>query len=163
MLLIKKRYVKAGCYVELQDLLPQLFWYGNENPAPATSRWLYELREASILAGRRLDAARKYKDWLKEAGFVNVEQSVLKVPMNGWSEEDRNDRIIGVMQHSNLLQGLRGFSLQLLIRYGGWRLEELEFFLYEVKKELQDRSIRAYWKLYVYMHPCVTPLTNASK
>lgn len=51
----------------------------------------------------------------------------------------------GPVALANMLQGLQGFSLALFTRGLGWRAEEVETFLVDVRREMKDPGIHAYW------------------
>lgn len=44
--------------------------------------------------GRNFNAAKEFKRWLTEAGFVDVVEKQYFSPVNGWPV-DRNDKLIG--------------------------------------------------------------------
>lgn len=47
-----------------------------------------------------------------------------------------------------MVEGMESYSLALFTRVLGWDPEEVQVFLAGVRKELVDRSIHAYTKLY---------------
>lgn len=50
--------------------------------------------EAGRKIGRNFNAAKEFKKWLIETGFVEVEEKQYFSPVNGWPV-DRNDQLIG--------------------------------------------------------------------
>lgn len=50
--------------------------------------------------------------------------------------------------YENLGNGASGLSMALFTRALGWRSEEVEVFLVDVRKQMKDRSIHAYWPMY---------------
>jgi hypothetical protein len=48
---------------------------------------------------------------------------------------------------TNLLEGIEGFSVALFTKILGWSRAELEVFLAQVRKDVQNRRIHAYWRL----------------
>lgn len=55
---------------------------------------------------------------------------------------------LGAYQQVNLIEGMEAYSLALMTRVLGWRSEEVAIFLADVRKELLDRKIHMYGKLY---------------
>ncbi len=51
----------------------------------------------------------------ERVGFVDVEERVFKMPINGWPKDDRLKEI-GRMWEANFVQGLSGFSLSMFTR-----------------------------------------------
>ena len=49
----------------------------------------------------------------------------------------------------NMLEGLHGFSIALFTRSLGMTVKEVEDFLVEVRKDVEDRSIHSYWPIHV--------------
>lgn len=47
--------------------------------APNFLEWRERLVEASTLFGKPMGVAKHYKDWLAEAGFINVKEQIFKV------------------------------------------------------------------------------------
>ena len=88
-------------------------------------RWSQELITASAMADRQLDVVDKLKHWLGEVGFVDVHESVFKIPFNTWPK-DRRLKHVGLLWQRNLMAGLSGFSLGLFNRMLGRTVEEIE-------------------------------------
>lgn len=51
------------------------------------AEWMRTLEEASLLVDRPLRIANKLKRWYKEAGFVDVHEEIIKVPVNSWAKD----------------------------------------------------------------------------
>lgn len=81
---------------------------------------------------------------MAEAGFQDIRVSVYKWPSNDWPN-DAKFKELGIWQRENMLYGLEGFSLAPLTRAHGWTREEVEVFLVDVRKDIHNRRIHAYW------------------
>lgn len=55
---------------------------------------------------------------------------------------------LGAYQQANIIEGLDAFSLALMTRVLGWSSEEVTVLLADVRKELLDRKIHLYAKMY---------------
>ena len=64
-----------------------------------------------------------------EAGFVDVQETVFKIPLNGWPKDTRLKHV-GMLWQRNLLDGLSGFSLGMFSRFMGKTPEEIEVGLF---------------------------------
>ena len=64
-----------------------------------------------------------------EAGFVDVHETVFKIPLNGWPKDTRLKHV-GMLWQRNLLDGLSGFSLGMFSRFMGKTAEEIEVRLF---------------------------------
>lgn len=85
------------------------------NPGGPTVTWVNDLRVASEKLQRPAVMASDLKDMYERIGFVDVQQLVLRMPINGWARDSRLKEI-GWMWSTNLINGLAGFSYQLLNR-----------------------------------------------
>ncbi|KAK4462014.1 Demethylmenaquinone methyltransferase [Cladorrhinum samala] len=142
-------HLKPGGWLECQEVpgMP----YCDDNTMPPDYPWLqwtYQLYHGTSLADRQADIGPQLKDWMKEVGFVDVRESVFKIPLNGWPKESRLKHV-GMLWQRNLLDGLSGFSLSFFNKFLDKTLEEIEVSLVNVRKCLFDRRIHAYHKLYV--------------
>jgi hypothetical protein len=55
---------------------------------------------------------------------------------------------LGAYQQANIIEGLDAFSLALMTRVLGWSSEEVTVLLADVRRELLDRKIHLYAKMY---------------
>lgn len=71
-------HLKPGGWLEMQE---NEAWFQREDDTcpPWTQMFLEKLDEASILSGRRLNVAAEQKQYMIDAGFVDVQDHVYKV------------------------------------------------------------------------------------
>ncbi|KAI1076404.1 S-adenosyl-L-methionine-dependent methyltransferase [Whalleya microplaca] len=81
----------------------------------------------------------KYAEWLREAGFVNIEVKMLKTPVGTWPEDPHQSKI-GLFNRNMIYDGLHGFSIKPFTRGLGWTVEEVEVFLVDVRKALLNST-----------------------
>lgn len=89
---------------------------------------------------------RFLKQWMKDAGFVNVEEHILKLPVGTWPK-DRRNKTVGAWEQINLVEGLPALSLRLFTRILGMSREDTEMTLMEVRKSVNNRNIHSYYHL----------------
>lgn len=114
----------------------------------AISKWIKLLIEASANLGRPLTDAKHHEQRLVDAGFINVHRKTFKWPTNSWPK-DRHHKEVGLWTLANIGGGLEGLSMALLTRGCGWSKDEVLAFLTQVRKDLRDPRIHAYWPMYV--------------
>ncbi|QSZ36467.1 hypothetical protein DSL72_006346 [Monilinia vaccinii-corymbosi] len=137
-----------GGYIELLDiLLPITCADDTLKPDSALLRWTQLLLEGSVKAGRDLDSAITYKERLEKRGFEEVTETIYKWPGNKWPK-DAKAKELGMWNLENLTSGLMGLSVGVFTRILGWTVEELAVFLVDVRKEMRDTSIHAYWSIH---------------
>ncbi|KAM5349172.1 hypothetical protein ACJ41O_008995 [Fusarium nematophilum] len=141
--------LEPGGWFESLDLMAM--WYSDDNTLSADSalsRWSRNLNIASEAINRPLSVAHRLKEWYEEVGFVDVQERVYKMPLNGWPA-DPYWKEIGKLWKWNLLEGLSGFTLGLFSRVLGWTEEQIQMSLVDVRRDIQDTRIHAYEPLYV--------------
>lgn len=147
------RYVEPGGWFESQEIYPSVYCDDGTMPADwPMLHWAKMQDDAAMNMGRPLRIANKLKRWYQEQGFINVKEEVFKVPMNPWPK-DPQFKLIGRFHERNMLDGLQGFSLAFFHRGLGWTKEEIEVYLVDVRKALQDKRVHAYQKVYVFHQP----------
>ncbi|GJC94390.1 methyltransferase [Colletotrichum higginsianum] len=146
--IIQKAYdnLEPGGYFEIQDLeLPSYCDDGTVPPTAALYRWQNALVDASNEIGRPLNYAPSSLGDLRDVGFVEIRHRVFQWPFNSWPEDPKLKEI-GRWNCANLDMGLEGFSLALMTRVKGWTRDAVEELCEEVKREVVDTRLHAYWK-----------------
>ncbi|KAK1765223.1 S-adenosyl-L-methionine-dependent methyltransferase [Phialemonium atrogriseum] len=142
-------HLRPGGYLESQELMGLLECDdGTVAPTNHFKQWCDDIVEASIAADRPLPFADSMKRWYEEAGFVDVQEKVYKVPINRWPGVQKL-KMLGEMFHANMESGLQAFSYALLHRVKGMSQEEIEVSLVNVRKDMADQHVHAYIKFYV--------------
>jgi hypothetical protein len=141
------RNIAPGGYLELCDGVFPLYTDDDSYPPnSALQKWGQLIVTAASKLGRPADAALFYKEQMEEAGFVNVVQQVYKWPSNGWPK-DKKLKELGMWNYANIGESIGGISMALFTRALGWSAAELEVFLVEVRKEMKNTKIHAYWNM----------------
>ncbi|KAF5707823.1 methyltransferase [Fusarium globosum] len=139
-----------GGYVELLEI--DLFAHSDDKTLTEDhhlSKLIHLLDEASTKIGRPFQDNKKNKDILRDAGFVDIVETVFKWPTNRWPL-DKRYKEIGEWNNLNMdsFKGLEALSMAALTRVLGWTQEEVTIFLAKVRRDLNDRTIHAYWPVY---------------
>ena len=100
--------------------------------------------EASSRLNQRLDKPYHYAQWMREAGFINLQNKVFKWPTNPWPR-DKKHKTIGLWNLANALDGLEGFSMAYFTRILGWQPEEVQVFLAGVKTDQKNKQKHNYF------------------
>ncbi|KAF1988303.1 putative TAM domain methyltransferase [Aulographum hederae CBS 113979] len=148
---IAKAYkcLKPGAYMGSEELFTPVYCDDGTMPSHYLFKdWLDRWDAAVMDMNRPLRIANKLKRWYQEAGFVDVREEVFKLPINPWPK-DPQLKLLGRFHEANWLDGLQGFSLAPFHRGLGWTKAEIEVYLVNVRKAIQDRSVHGYQKVYV--------------
>ncbi|KAH8587039.1 S-adenosyl-L-methionine-dependent methyltransferase [Bisporella sp. PMI_857] len=134
------RTLKPGGYVELSELgvTPEAT---NQNYPPPFQifRWLDLYDEAMKKMGFNFRVAHAFKNMLTDARFVDVVERKFEVPWGGMAQRPKRKGYRSLASRS-LKQGLQGIVMGLFTRSLGWTPSEVEVFLVELRKQLDDKS-----------------------
>ncbi|KAL2073303.1 hypothetical protein VTL71DRAFT_10627 [Oculimacula yallundae] len=142
-------YTKPGGYVESQEILTTPFCDDKTMPKDwPFIEWSNFLDQASTRANRPVRIAHKLKRWYEEAGFVDVQERIIRMPINPWMK-DKHGKTLGRLNEANILEGLGGWTMGPFSRMFQWNKTEIEVYLVNVRKSISDRSVHAYLRVYV--------------
>lgn len=138
------RSCKPGSYFELQELDPRFRCDDGTLPEGSfLSYWSTLICEASSRYNRPVPQFNEYRAYFEEAGFVDIEQVILKSPTNSWSDK-KDLKKVGHFQLLAHLEGMEGVSIGLLTRALQWNAEEVRVLMARLRPELKDKSIHSY-------------------
>ncbi|KAI9809366.1 MAG: hypothetical protein M1827_006878 [Pycnora praestabilis] len=135
--------LKPGAYFEFCDV--NIMPFSHDGTLPAESRLVEFFRLlmlAAVKQGLEMGIAMRFKGLAEEAGYDNIREEVVELPLGGWPK-DRALKEAGLFHHAQLRDGLQGIAMALFTRVLGWTSQEVEVLLVGVRKELDDRSIHA--------------------
>ncbi|KAI8291170.1 hypothetical protein K4K57_007656 [Colletotrichum sp. SAR 10_99] len=141
-------HLTPGGYFELQeaDLFPTSDdgTLKDDSPLMKCTDLMYE---ASVKFGRPFQQIPPLVRMMEDTGFVDVKLNRFKWPTNSWPKDPRYKEL-GIWANENLTSGLEGFCMAPFTRAHDWTREEVLVFLVDVRKNMNDRSIHAYWPLW---------------
>jgi hypothetical protein len=112
------------------------------------AKFLNLVKEGLAVFGVDLLGMAKNTQHLKDAGFVNVEEKIFKIPLGTWPK-NKTLKTIGLYLRSVIYDGLQGVSLGPFTRGLKWTPQEVEVYLIDVRKALMDSSTHAYIPFHV--------------
>ncbi|KAF5524901.1 Secondary metabolism regulator laeA [Colletotrichum aenigma] len=140
--------LEPGGYIELQDnSFPLACQDGTLRPGSALERWSSLIMEGTAKMGRPVTVPAHFKRMLQDAGFVDVVEEYRVWPVNDWPRNDAL-RLLGRWSQFDSLEAVESSALALFTRVLGWTRAEVLVFCAEVRNELKDRSIHAYWNVW---------------
>ena len=81
---------------------------------------------------------------LQQQGFIDVQEIIIRAPLNGWST-DTHQKQIGRWYNLGLTDGLEGLSLAPFTRVNRWDANQhVRPLIKEVKKEVANSKVHAY-------------------
>lgn len=110
------QYLSPGGYFESQEYDAIVACDDDTlNPDGPLATWFKDMRVAAEKLDRPVVVAAKLRQAYQEAGFVDVQERIFKMPMNGWPKDERLKEL-GRMWERNFVGGLSGFSFTLFNR-----------------------------------------------
>lgn len=151
---IKRAYynLEPGGWMESQELWPKAGCDDGTMPKDYLLTEWAELQDRAAMKGENpapLRIADKLRRWYNEVGFVDVQQQIFKVPINGWMNDPRMG-MLGKFWAQHLCDGLHGFSMRYFTSVLNWTPPEVEAYIAKVRKATKDKNIHAYHRMYVF-------------
>ena len=140
------RNLNPGGYLELQEFALPLSDDGTLMPEHALWKSMDLLSDAAAKLNHAFIDLNKLKGMMIAAGFVDVEEIHYKWPSNTWPK-DKWYKELGAWNNKNITSGLQGFLMAALTRGLGWAREEVDVLAAQVRKDVNDRNIHAYWPM----------------
>ncbi|KAI8668465.1 hypothetical protein NCS55_00872700 [Fusarium keratoplasticum] len=141
--------LNPGGWIECQDItFPAECDDGTLKKGSYIDQWSSLMIEATNVFGRGAQSAKKYKQQMIDAGFVNVTEVIYRWPTNRWPA-DSYYKELGFWCCHNIAGELSGLSMALFTRALGWSSEQVEVFLANVRTDMKDRRIHAWWPIHV--------------
>lgn len=120
-----------------------------------------------VQIGKTFDSAHNAARLIQEAGFTDMHEQWLKIPVGTWPKDKvrrsmpdlsykyRNPLIssmqrmkqIGMYSYYYCLEGCDGWSLFLLSNVLQWGMEEIQIFLAKLKNALNDPRTHSYFNV----------------
>ncbi|KXX77833.1 hypothetical protein MMYC01_206970 [Madurella mycetomatis] len=141
-------HLAPGGWIEFQDSDLNMRCEDNTLSGTALERWLRLSVEGAKNVGRDILVTRRYKDWLVEAGFVDVEEREVNrpsMPINAWPETEEH-KAIGDIARVTIGTGIAGAGKY--AKLAGLSGEELRRLVKQVMEDLENPEIRAYYAVY---------------
>jgi hypothetical protein len=136
--------LKPGGWVEFQDYYAEFQCIDSSLSGTALEKWNRLFLEGVERMGKSGRSAAKFRSQMVDAGFVDVVERKFALPGNPWAKGDR-EKMLGLMQMTNIMDGLHGLSINLFTKVLGWSVQEVEVFLVDVRKDLKNRNIHFYY------------------
>jgi len=121
-------------------------WRADDGSVPeghVFQRWSDVFVEAGERLGRTFRILDLQKDFVEKAGFQNVVEKKFKMPVGPWSSDPKLKEV-GRLHLYECYEGIEGWSMALLTRVMGWKVEDVHKFLDEVREAFKDRSVHSY-------------------
>ena len=145
------RHLKPGGWIELQEVYHNPLSTrpgGVPKENPVAQYWSL-VNDGLNALGVDFHAAAgsKLGDMMREAGFVNVTERTLHIPIGTWPKNEVL-KTVGLYWRTILMDGIQAIALGPLTRGLKWNIADVEAFLISVRKSyLECNSLLMYMRL----------------
>lgn len=149
--LIKQTYehTRPGGYVEFQMKHPMVVSDDGTLPRDsALQQWCQNYVHAANAFGTPLNDTLRIKGLMEAAGFVDVEEHVVKLPIGPWPKNKQLKKV-GAFELVNFIHGIEGLTMRIFSKGLGMPVEEIQLLLMEVRKEAENSKIHSYYPFYI--------------
>ncbi|KAF5552072.1 TAM domain-containing protein [Fusarium phyllophilum] len=142
-------HMKPGAWIEIQELDARANCDdGSLAPDSPLAKFFDTAEQAVASFGMKFRAGENLREPLEKAGFTNVSCKVLKVPIGTWAK-DKKLRLIGLYLKTAVSDMFGAMAAKPLRKILG--PEEIEVFLADARKDLNNVNIHSYEKYYFWM------------
>ena len=110
-----------------------------------TMKWMGYISDGLEKMGKTGVIQPHIRNWMRTAGFENVTQHIVKIPIGTWPK-DKKEKQIGAMNLVNIIMGVEGFIIAVYLRVLGWNMDETQKHIDKIKRELKDKKNHVYFK-----------------
>jgi SAM-dependent methyltransferase len=148
--LVRQTYThtKPGGWVEFQEPLALCECDdGTMDLAKDLVNWQTLCHEAASKWGRDIRAGNTLKQKMLDAGFVDVTEKVVKIPLGPWPKDARMKEI-GRYQREHMSMGIEPYTLGLMGKVMGWSEAECRVMTARVVADIRRRDVHVYIRFY---------------
>lgn len=134
--------LKPGGWVEMQEYDAWIFSDDDScGRAPWTMEWVEKLDAASQMFGKRLNVAGLHRQWMVDAGFVDVAERVERIPIGPWTKDERLKEL-GRYELAHMQMSVDSHTPALFTRVLSYSNEQARVLIEGVKREFRSRDLR---------------------
>ncbi|KAL2195340.1 S-adenosyl-L-methionine-dependent methyltransferase [Corynascus similis CBS 632.67] len=137
-----RQNLKPGGWCEMQEYDAWIFSDDDSyERAPWTKEWVERIDEASRLFGKQINVARRHKQWMIDAGFENVEEKVIRIPIGPWVK-DPVLKELGRFEQLHMQMSVASHTPALLTRVFSWTEQQVQLLIEGVRREFRSKDLR---------------------
>lgn len=152
--------LRPGGWFEVQDVAVPMVPLDDTASGTALELWVNRLVAGGKALGKDFSRVPKYKGIMEEIGFVDVVEKHYQWPCGTWAKGSKM-KMLGAMMREDLMGGIQGGSMGVMVKGLGMTVEEVELFLVDVREDLKTNKIHSYFPMQVFLlHLFVALLTR---
>ncbi|KAK0610315.1 Secondary metabolism regulator LAE1 [Lasiodiplodia hormozganensis] len=121
----------------------EMRYYADDGSMPSDS---HMARLADLLVdgcaqiGRTVSPGPQLQTWMEEAGFVDVQTRLCKLPLGAWPKDPVLKKI-GAFNFVQTYEGLEAFVLGVFTRVLGWSADEVQVFVAKCRRDMKRKDV----------------------
>ncbi|KAM0582830.1 hypothetical protein ACHAP6_008566 [Verticillium nonalfalfae] len=142
------RYLKPSGWFEDVELDIRAHSDVINDPEHVFHRWNRVFQEAGEKVGKtfKIATGSRMRDLMDEVGFVEVTERKFRLPIGAWCLDPKLKEI-GQFVQMFVEGGIEGFGLYLLTQVMGWKYEECQVLIAQMRKALRNKKLNAYYEV----------------
>ena len=147
-------HLKPGGWVEFQDWNTWLYSQDGSLPLDSALNKFHAITCSGRHAtGFNMRPGPELEQWIRDAGFVDVQVRKILLPLGSWPK-NRRQKEIGVFNLVQMERGVEGVCLAVLPNLppevgGPWEYEEVQVFLADIRKDMRNPKIHGLYDFWV--------------
>lgn len=134
-------HTNPGGYIELVDILWELRSIDDTTRGTALEHWFKLLAVAGINIGRDMTKSKHYKDYLPQAGYIEVVEIMIPIPGSPWPK-DRTMKQRGMWMGHAMLKAVDSYKK--FVSNSGISPQKLDELNVRVKQDIMNLQIHWY-------------------
>ncbi|KAL1893852.1 hypothetical protein Cpir12675_003920 [Ceratocystis pirilliformis] len=136
-----KNNLKPGAWCEIQEYDAWVFSDDDScDRARWTMDWVDKLDIASRKFGRTMNVARFHKQWMIDAGFEDVHEEIVRIPIGPWPK-DPHLKELGRFEQIHMQMSVESHTLALFTRIWGYTEEQARLLIEGVKRDFRNKDL----------------------
>ncbi|KAH7634074.1 S-adenosyl-L-methionine-dependent methyltransferase [Sordaria sp. MPI-SDFR-AT-0083] len=141
--------LKPGGWIEFQELNCEVFCDDDTMSADDPVKFLYDLtQQAFAKFNMNITIPKILRQYLTDAGFVNIQCVVKKVPIGVWAK-DKTLRLVGMYQKMAILEIMQALAGRPFDALGLDQVQK-EIIMMEARKGLDNPKVHRYFNYYFW-------------
>ncbi|KAF8459795.1 S-adenosyl-L-methionine-dependent methyltransferase [Kalaharituber pfeilii] len=136
-------HLKPGGWMEVSDFRQKTYCVGGHKPGAACVQLAHLWNKAVTSLGKHSNPAALHKQWMIDAGFINVQEKIVHLPQNPWPA-DKREKELGAYVMYFILESIPSYGTAALTRILGMQRVEAEALLASARRDVQDTSNKFY-------------------
>ncbi|KAK4098907.1 S-adenosyl-L-methionine-dependent methyltransferase [Parathielavia hyrcaniae] len=137
-----RQNLKPGGWCEMQEYDAWIFSDDDSfERAVWTKEWVEKLDAGSKIFGKQINVANRQKQWMIDAGFEDVQEKIVRIPIGPWAK-DPALKELGRFEQMHMQMSVASHTPALFTRVWNYSEPQVQLLIEGVKREFRSRDLR---------------------